>query len=166
MANDPGELRGQTVGALAMTLGMGLLGLVLLDATYGLPWAFPPTWYLHRTLWGAVALAACTAGWYLQRRRRGSTGEWQPGARGRRFRKLIVYSRSECHLCDDAKSVLADYLEYLPEIEEIDIDTDPDLKRQFDTIIPVVEIDGQIRFRGRVDEILLRRMIESTPPVA
>jgi hypothetical protein len=27
--------------------------------------------------------------------------------------------------------------------------------------VPVVEIDGQIRFRGRIDEVLLRRLINA-----
>jgi len=155
----------QSAGALAMFLGIGLWGLILLDAAYELPWNFPPTWYLHRTLWGAFGLALFGAGWALQRRRGGRDAAWKPGRPGRRFRKLVIYSRADCHLCDDAKAVLAGYLEYLPEFEEIDIDADPELKSRFDTAVPVVELDGQIRFRGRVDESLLRRLIEGTPPI-
>jgi predicted thioredoxin/glutaredoxin len=68
-------------------------------------------------------------------------------------------------LCDDAKSVLAGYLEYLPRIEGVDIDSDPELQNRFGNSIPVVEIDGEVRFRGRVDEVLLRRLIEATPPI-
>jgi hypothetical protein len=41
----------------------------------------------------------------------------------------------------------------------IDIDTDPALRAEFDTCVPVVEIDGRVRFRGRVDEVLLRRLL-------
>jgi glutaredoxin len=159
------DVRRQSAGALTLFLGIGLLVLILLDATYGLPWALPPTWYLHRTLWGAVALALCAMGWILQRGQGGRGVEWKPKAPGRRFRKLIVYSRADCHLCDDAKAVLAEYLEYLPPIEEVDIDADPALKAQFDTMVPVVELDGVVRFSGRVDEILLRRLIDGTPPL-
>ena len=43
--------------------------------------------------------------------------------------------------------------------------TDPQLRELHGTSIPVVEIDGQIRFRGRVDEMLLRRLIEGASPV-
>ena len=154
-----------TVGALAFFLGGGLLFLILLDAAYGLPWALPPTWYVHRTLWGGVALMSCAAGWFLQRGRVGAASDWKPAARGRRFGRLVVYSRDDCHLCDDAKAVLTSYLEYLPEIESVEIDADPELKSRYDTEVPVVEIDGQVRFRGRVDEILLRRLIEATPPI-
>ena len=109
-------------------------------------------------------MLACAAGWFLQRGPVFDASRWNPVA-GRRFRKLVVYSRHDCHLCDDAKAVLARYLEFLPEIESVDIDADDGLKVRYDAEVPVVEIDGQIRFRGRVDEILLRRLIESTPPI-
>ena len=33
-----------------------------------------------------------------------------------------------------------------------------------ETIGKVIEIDGRERFRGRIDEPLLRRLIENTPP--
>jgi glutaredoxin len=155
----------QSFGALAIFSGIGLWSLILLDALYGLPWAMPPSWYIHRTLWGGVGLLACAAGWFLQRGPVFDASHWKPVA-GRRFHRLIVYSRNDCHLCDDAKAVLAGYLEYLPEIESVDIDADPELKNRYDAEVPVVEIDGQVRFRGRVDEILLRRLIESTPPIA
>jgi len=162
---EPVDVR-QSIGALAFFVGIGLLFLILLDSTYGLPWALPRTWYIHRTLWGGVGLLSCAAGWMLQRGPAVKVGRWKPAAAGRRFRRLTVYSRADCHLCDDAKAVLADYLEYFPEIEELDIDTDLELKSRFDTAVPVVEIDGQVRFHGKVDEILLRRLIESTPPLA
>jgi glutaredoxin len=152
-------------GALAIFSGLGLLLLIVFDSTYGLPWAMPRTWYIHRTIWGGLGLVACAAGWLLQRRPAPDESHWNPAA-GRRFRKLVVYSRNDCHLCDDAKAVLALYLDYLPEIESVDIDADADLKKRHDAEVPVVEIDGQLRFRGRVDEILLRRLIESTPPIA
>jgi glutaredoxin len=154
-----------TAGLIALASGSGLLFLVLLDSAYSLPWEMPPTWYLHRTLWGAVALILCATGWRLQRQPRAGAGTWKPAASGRRFTRLVVYSRPDCHLCDDAKAVLADYVEYLPRIEEVDVDSDPGLQGRFGDSIPVVEFDGEIRFRGRVDEILLRRMIEATPPI-
>ena len=159
------HFRRHSAGLFALACGIALLFLVLLDSTYSLPWSLPRTWYLHRTLWGAVALALCATGWRLQRKRRVAAGTWKPATPGRRFRRLVVYSRSECHLCDDAKAVLADYLEYLPQIEDVDIDTDLELQSRFGSSIPVVEIDCEVRFRGLVDEVLLRRLIEATPPI-
>ncbi|MCA9022802.1 MAG: hypothetical protein KDA74_21785, partial [Planctomycetaceae bacterium] len=52
---------------------------------------------------------------------------------------------------------------YLPEIEFIDIYSDPGLVEQFGTCVPVVAIDGKIRFRGRINEVLLRRLIAASP---
>jgi hypothetical protein len=157
----PGQ---QTAGAISLFAGIALLAVALLDAGYGLPWQMPRTWYLHRLLWGVLGLGLGAFGWFLQRSRAGLAPRWKPAIPGRRFHRLVVYSRAECHLCDDAKAVLAGYLDYLPDIEEIDIDSDADLKARFDTSVPVVELDGVVRFRGRVDEILLRRLIEGTPP--
>ncbi|MBI3862086.1 MAG: glutaredoxin family protein [Planctomycetia bacterium] len=154
----------QTAGAGAMFLGIGVLTLILLDTIHALPWNLPRAWYVHKPLWGVVGLALCAAGWQLQRNRRAEDRTWKPGIAGRRFSRLIVYSRPECHLCDDAKAVLAGYIEHLPPIEEVDVDLDPALAERFGESIPVVEIDGVVRFRGRVDVLLLRRMIESTPP--
>jgi glutaredoxin len=69
---------------------------------------------------------------------------------------VILYTREGCHLCDDAKALLC---AHGLKVEEVDIDADEQLKRQFDTCVPVVEIDGKIRFRGRVNEVLLRRLL-------
>ncbi|HTI51660.1 MAG TPA: glutaredoxin family protein [Planctomycetaceae bacterium] len=156
----------QIAGAGLLFSGIALWLLILLDTTIELPIDMPRTWYLHRPLWGLIGLCLFGAGWRLQSSAPQTAAGWSPGPSGRRFRRLIVYSRAECHLCDEAKAVLAQYLEYLPEIEEIDIDTRPELQERFGTSIPVVEIDGEIRFRGRVDEVLLRRLIEATRPIA
>jgi glutaredoxin len=75
-----------------------------------------------------------------------------------------LYTREGCHLCDHARDTLVKYRRYLPAVEEIDIDGDPQLIEQFHTWVPVVELDGKVRFRGDVDELLLRRLIEGTPP--
>jgi glutaredoxin len=69
---------------------------------------------------------------------------------------VTLYTRAGCHLCDDARQVLeAHGLEPLL----VDIDAQPELVEQFNTCVPVVEIDGKIRFRGRVEPVLLRRLL-------
>jgi len=72
--------------------------------------------------------------------------------------EVLLYSRAGCHLCDEAKLVLEQH-GILPTC--VDIDANPQLREQFDTYVPVVEIDGRIRFRGRVDPVLLRRILGS-----
>jgi glutaredoxin len=69
---------------------------------------------------------------------------------------VLVYTRQGCHLCDIACDTLRTH-GLAPQL--IDIDDDPALVEQFDTCVPVVKIDGRIRFRGRVDPLLLRRML-------
>lgn len=69
---------------------------------------------------------------------------------------VVLYSRRNCHLCDDAHRVLEDF-GLTPKV--VDIDADPLLRRRFDSCVPVVEIDGKIRFRGRVEPVLLGRFL-------
>jgi glutaredoxin len=71
---------------------------------------------------------------------------------------VILYSREGCHLCDDAHSLL---LRHGLQARVVDIDADPTLRERFNECVPVVEIDSKVRFRGRVDPILLRRLIRS-----
>jgi glutaredoxin len=72
----------------------------------------------------------------------------------------VVYTRLGCHLCEDAKQVL---LRHGLTVEEVDIDRDAGLHARYDECVPVVEIDGKERFRGRVDERLLRRLLAARP---
>lgn len=72
--------------------------------------------------------------------------------------RVVLYTRTGCHLCDDARRVLGEH-ELAP--TEVDIDDDPELRVAFDDCVPVVEIDGKVRFRGRVDPRLLRRILNS-----
>ena len=69
---------------------------------------------------------------------------------------VILYTRIGCHLCDDALALLRRH-GLTP--REIDIDADPELRAKFNECVPVVEIDGRIRFRAIVDERLLRRLL-------
>lgn len=70
--------------------------------------------------------------------------------------RVVLYTRRDCCLCDSAYHVLQQH-GLVPEL--IDVDGDPQLLEQFGDCVPVVEIDGQIRFRGRVDPVLLRRLL-------
>lgn len=69
---------------------------------------------------------------------------------------VTLFTRSGCCLCDTAKSILE---KHGLKVEEIDIDADPLLRQRYNDCVPVVAIDGKERFRGRVDEVLLRRLL-------
>lgn len=70
--------------------------------------------------------------------------------------EIILYTRAGCHLCDDAEAVLVRH-GLRPQL--IDIDTDPALRERYNLCIPVVVIDGKERFKGRVNEVLLNRLL-------
>ena len=72
------------------------------------------------------------------------------------MRMVIVYSRPGCHLCEQAIGLLASYG---LRAREINIDEDAELAEKYNTCVPVVEIDGKVRFRGVVDRVLLERLI-------
>jgi hypothetical protein len=72
--------------------------------------------------------------------------------------EVILYTRQHCHLCDQARQVL---LEHGLTPRQVDIDSDEQLRALFDTCVPVVEINGKIRFRGQVEPRLLRRIVRN-----
>jgi len=59
-------------------------------------------------------------------------------------------------LCDEAHQTL---VEHGLQPVHVDIDGDSALRESFDTCVPVVEIDGKVRFRGKVDPVLLKRLL-------
>ena len=61
-----------------------------------------------------------------------------------------------CYSCDEA----LDQLErYGLQVEVVDIDADPVLREQYTECVPVVRIDGVDRFRGRINDVLLQRLL-------
>ena len=70
--------------------------------------------------------------------------------------EVVLYTRQGCHLCDDAKAVLQ--AEGLG-AREVDVDSDPDQREKYGECDPVVVIYGKVRFRGRVNRVLLRRLL-------
>lgn len=73
--------------------------------------------------------------------------------------ETILYTRQGCHLCDVAGEVLA---RHGLTFQKVDIDADATLRERYDQCVPVVVIDGKERFRGRIDELLLRRLLSGT----
>jgi len=71
-------------------------------------------------------------------------------------REGVVYTRAGCHLCDDAITILE---RNGLTVRTVDIDQDPLLIERYSECVPVVFIDGRERFRGRIDPVLLRRLL-------
>jgi hypothetical protein len=63
-----------------------------------------------------------------------------------------MYSRESCHLCDEARTViLAERDRTDLDFEEIPIDGDDVLERDYGFRVPVVEVDGGEEFEFVVD---------------
>jgi glutaredoxin len=67
-----------------------------------------------------------------------------------------LYTRVGCHLCEDAQALLARY-GIQPQL--VDIDADAALCERYGNCVPVVFLGGKERFRGRVNEVLLKRIL-------
>jgi glutaredoxin len=75
-------------------------------------------------------------------------------------RQVVVYSRKGCHLCELVKESLTKLSRRGGFIwHEVDVDSDSELRRQFNDEVPVVFIDGRKAFKYRMDEQeFLRRL--------
>lgn len=155
-----------TGGTLALSAGLILILARALETSFGIP-GLPRSWYQNDWLWWLVGLLSTGAGIRLLIRSESDALErtgWKPTIPGRRFKELQLYTRQGCHLCDEALDLIRHYRPWLPPVSSIDIENDPKLVDQFGTCVPVIAFDGKVRFRGKVNEILLRRLIEGTPP--
>ena len=66
--------------------------------------------------------------------------------------RVIIYSRPGCHLCDEAKAAIQNSgCTDRFTLEEINIESDPELLRKYKYDIPVILIDGVEAFRHRDD---------------
>lgn len=72
---------------------------------------------------------------------------------------VVLFTRQDCSLCDRAQSVLR-AAGLRPQL--VDIESDPELVHQYGRCVPVVTIDGKVRFRGQVNPVLLRRLLQSS----
>jgi glutaredoxin len=71
--------------------------------------------------------------------------------------RVTLYSRPGCHLCDDARTVVARVCAELGEaFDEVSIDDDPALADRFGEEVPVTFVDGRQHDFWRVDEARLR----------
>lgn len=72
-------------------------------------------------------------------------------------RRVTLYGRPGCHLCDDARAVL-DRVGH--PYRDVDIEQDDDLLKKYLERIPVVTLDGDELFEFFVDEKSLRAQLE------
>ena len=79
--------------------------------------------------------------------------------------RVTLYGKPGCHLCDEARAVVArlraawDF-----ELREVDITLDPALNRAYAERIPVLAVDGVERFELFVDPDALSRALDRVQP--
>ncbi len=72
-------------------------------------------------------------------------------------REVVMYTRAGCHLCDEAWEVLeVERRRFGFALRRVDVDADTLLAERYGQEVPVVTVDGEVRFRGRVNAALLR----------
>lgn len=154
-----------TVSTISVMLSS--LGIVLLIesqiGTFSGPLSYPLR--EHSALWGLTFSGMLGVGIWTLWNLTHSRTDWRPTYSGRRFRSVVLYTRDGCPLCDEAAELLGAYRLWLPPVTEVDIDLDHELNTRLGEEIPVVQMDGKTRFKGHVNETLLRRLIEGTPPL-
>jgi glutaredoxin len=78
-------------------------------------------------------------------------------------RSVVMYSRRRCGLCDEAReAIVSERRRGEFPFEEIFIDGDDDLEREYGLRVPVVLVDGVEHFEAVVDPAALRRLLSST----
>ena len=77
------------------------------------------------------------------------------------MRKLTLYGKPGCHLCDDARAAVERVTarREIP-LEQVDISRDPVLYKRYGERIPVLEMDGQTVFEFFVDEVVLEQRLD------
>jgi glutaredoxin len=79
--------------------------------------------------------------------------------------RFCVYTRADCGCCHKALDLLKRYQRrHRFAIEEVDIDADPELKARYNTTVPVVAVNGKVRFRGIINPVLLDRLLLAESP--
>ena len=77
--------------------------------------------------------------------------------------EVKLYSRADCHLCEDAKATIkrvAADVDTPVTIEEVDVDKDETLRAEYGERVPYVFVDGWPAFKYEVDAEELRRQLQ------
>ena len=77
--------------------------------------------------------------------------------------EVVVYSRPECHLCEEALEALVELHRegHRFELREVDIDSDELLLRRMLERIPVIEVDGVVASELVFDEAAVRARLDT-----
>jgi glutaredoxin len=78
------------------------------------------------------------------------------------MKDVVVYYADNCHLCERARSTLAELRrEHAFELREVDVGGDPELEARYREWLPVVEIDGERAFVYHLDSAAFLRRLDA-----
>lgn len=78
--------------------------------------------------------------------------------------RVTVVSRVDCHLCEQAKEVVARVAAQVGVMwTEVDVDSDPALLAEYSDLVPVILVDGKVHDYWRVSEDRLRQALAAAP---
>ena len=80
---------------------------------------------------------------------------------------LVVLSREGCGLCHEMLEGLAEMErnQSIPEVKVVDVDSDPDLRRQFGLKVPVLLLDGSVICHYTLNSKELLRLVGRSPVI-
>lgn len=81
--------------------------------------------------------------------------------------RITLYGRADCELCHEMRVVVDEAVRALPlgpkqvraadvEIEEVDVDANPELRARWGDTVPVLAVNGRPAFKVRVTAAALR----------
>jgi glutaredoxin len=78
-------------------------------------------------------------------------------------RRVTLYTRKGCHLCDQARDAILELRRsgHPLELREIDIESDPELERDYLERIPVVAVNGEVVSELHLDESALVAQLDT-----
>jgi glutaredoxin len=76
--------------------------------------------------------------------------------------KVVIYSRVNCHLCEEAEKNVREVMVYTPfDLEVIDINGDQELERLYGEEVPVITINGDVHDYYKVDKQRLLKALRA-----
>lgn len=78
--------------------------------------------------------------------------------------RITLYGRADCELCHEMRVVVDGAARAFPlEVEEVDVDGDPELRARWGDTVPVLAVNGRAAFKVRVTPSALEERLAREP---